>query len=155
MKVILDESDFGMKVILDEIFWSEKRHFHPNLDESVSILVTCQNHILLTLNHFLKQLIESVYFRDQRPFQWRDRIHCVNEWFIHTWKRECVVWFWVSSWIYFWDMRSYQSTVRKYFERKIHLHVVAGMSWRSCSILSLNLSIVVHFQTFQYFFVYL
>ena len=24
-----------MKVVLDEIFWDEKRHFHPNLDESV------------------------------------------------------------------------------------------------------------------------
>ena len=24
-----------MKVVLDENFWDEKRHFHPNLDESV------------------------------------------------------------------------------------------------------------------------
>ena len=35
MKVVLDESGFGMKVVLDENFWDEKRHFHPNLDESV------------------------------------------------------------------------------------------------------------------------
>ena len=35
MKVVLDESGFGMKVVLDEHFWDEKRHFHPNLDESV------------------------------------------------------------------------------------------------------------------------
>ena len=34
MKVVLDESGFGMKVVLDEKFWDEKRHFHPNVDES-------------------------------------------------------------------------------------------------------------------------
>ena len=33
--MVLDESGFGMKVVLDENFWDEKRHFHPNLDESV------------------------------------------------------------------------------------------------------------------------
>ena len=33
--MVLDESGFGMKVVLDEIFWDEKRQFHPNLDESV------------------------------------------------------------------------------------------------------------------------
>ena len=35
MKVVLDESGFGMKVVWDEKIWDEKRHFHPNLDESV------------------------------------------------------------------------------------------------------------------------
>ena len=35
MKVVLDESGFGMRVVLDENFWYEKRHFHPNLDETV------------------------------------------------------------------------------------------------------------------------
>ena len=35
MKLVLDESGFGMKVVLDENFWDEKRHFHPKLDESV------------------------------------------------------------------------------------------------------------------------
>ena len=35
VKVVLDESGFGVKVVLDENFWDEKRHFHPNLDESV------------------------------------------------------------------------------------------------------------------------
>ena len=33
--MVWDESGFGMKVVLDENFWDEKRHFHPNLDESV------------------------------------------------------------------------------------------------------------------------
>ena len=33
--MVLDESGFGMKVVLDEKFWDEKRQFHPNLDESV------------------------------------------------------------------------------------------------------------------------
>ena len=33
--MVLDESGFGMKVVLDEKIWDEKRHFHPNLDESV------------------------------------------------------------------------------------------------------------------------
>ena len=35
MKVVLDESGFGMKVVLDEILWDEKRQVHPNLDETV------------------------------------------------------------------------------------------------------------------------
>ena len=35
MKVVLDESGFGMKVVLDENFWDEKRQVHPNLDETV------------------------------------------------------------------------------------------------------------------------
>ena len=35
MKVVLDDSGFGMKVVLDENFWDEKTHFHPNLDETV------------------------------------------------------------------------------------------------------------------------
>ena len=38
-------SGFGMKVVWEEsgfrmnFFWDEKRHFHPNLDESVPNLV--------------------------------------------------------------------------------------------------------------------
>ena len=35
MKVVWGESGFGMKVVLDEHFWDEKRHFRPNLDESL------------------------------------------------------------------------------------------------------------------------
>ena len=33
--MVLDESGFGMKVVLDENFWDEKRKVHPNLDETV------------------------------------------------------------------------------------------------------------------------
>ena len=32
--MVLDESGFGMKVVLDEKFWDEKRQVHPNLDET-------------------------------------------------------------------------------------------------------------------------
>ena len=35
MTVVLDESGFGMKVVLDEKFWDVKCQFHPNLDECV------------------------------------------------------------------------------------------------------------------------
>ena len=42
MKVVLDESGFGMKVVLDENFWDEKRQVHPNLDETVPNPVTVQ-----------------------------------------------------------------------------------------------------------------
>ena len=40
MKVVLDERGFGrkrfgMKEVLDENFWDEKRQVHPNLDETV------------------------------------------------------------------------------------------------------------------------
>ena len=33
--MVLDESGSGMKVVLDENFWDEKRQVHPNLDETV------------------------------------------------------------------------------------------------------------------------
>ena len=48
MKVVLDERGFGMKEVLDEKFWDEKRQVHPNLDETVPTRLKRRNPKLCT-----------------------------------------------------------------------------------------------------------
>ena len=47
--MVLDESCYGMKVVLDKNFWDEKLHFHPNFNETVPNLVFVFANVALAL----------------------------------------------------------------------------------------------------------